>query len=359
MLEDIPKDTLSTVIKWIILFGLVVLILIYFDGLLKPLFLALIFWYLIKGTMTLLEKLNFTKYRMPVWFKISLSIILFFGILYSLNELVISRIEQIEENLNVYEQNFQKFLSAVQGLIGEDDIMKDVEQFLRGIDVRSFISNLLSSLTSLVGNVVLVLIYLAFLFVEESVVSNKLENLIKDNEKLEETRRLINQVFSSINKYFRMKTYVSLLTGVLSYIVLLIIGVEFAFLWAFIIFLFNYIPYVGSLVATLLPAVFSLVQFGNFQSFLLVLICVEAIQIMVGNVIEPKFMGKSLNMSPLVVLIALAFWGSIWGVLGMILSVPITSIMIIVMAHFPSTRPAAIILSENGDITELIDPKRT
>jgi len=143
---------------------------------------------------------------------------------------------------------------------------------------------------------------------------------------------------------------VSLITGVLSYIALIIIGIDFAFFWAFIIFLLNFIPTIGSLVATLFPAIMALLQLGSLQSALTVLAAIGAIQIVIGNLIEPKIMGNSLNISSLVVLLALTFWGSVWGIVGMLISVPITVMMIIVFAQFPKTRSIAILLSENGEV---------
>ena len=145
----------------------------------------------------------------------------------------------------------------------------------------------------------------------------------------------------------------SLLTAVLSYIVMVLLGVDFPVLWAFIIFILNYIPYIGSLIASLLPGLFAIFQFASFWPFIYIFVAVEAVQILVGNYIEPKVMGKTLNLSPLVVVIALSFWGAIWGILGMILSVPIVSILIIICAQFPSTRPVAVMLSENGSIEDL------
>ena len=165
---------------------------------------------------------------------------------------------------------------------------------------------------------------------------------------------IINRISRSINTYFTVKTGISLLTGLLSYIVLLIIGVDFAALWAFLIFLFNYIPYVGSLVATLLPAIFAVFQFASFAFFFWVFLAIEAIQILAGNYIEPRIMGKSLNLSPLVVILSLSFWGTIWGVPGMILSVPIISVLTIVMSHFESTKWIAILFSEKGTIDSYI-----
>ena len=127
---------------------------------------------------------------------------------------------------------------------------------------------------------------------------------------------------------------------------------RFAFFWAFLIFILNYIPTIGYLIATLFPALISLLQFGTFINPMIVLVAIGSIQFLVGNVIEPKLMGNSLNVSPLVVLISLAFWGTIWGVTGMILSVTITIMIIISCSQFKSTKWIAILLSENGNILE-------
>ena len=134
--------------------------------------------------------------------------------------------------------------------------------------------------------------------------------------------------------------------------ILLFIGVDAPVFWAFLIFVLNFIPTIGSLIATLFPAIFALLQFGEFTPGILVLAIVGTIQLIVGNFIEPRVMGNSLNISPLVVFLTLAIWGVIWGITGMLLSVPITVILIIVMSEFPSTQPLAILLSQKGSINK-------
>jgi predicted PurR-regulated permease PerM len=143
---------------------------------------------------------------------------------------------------------------------------------------------------------------------------------------------------------------VSFITGLASYLILWIIGIDFAFFWAFLIFLLNYIPTVGSLIGTVFPALIALLQFDSMRPAVLVLVLVGIVQVLVGNLLEPKLMGNSLNVSPLVVLLSLTLWGSLWGVVGMILSVPITVMMVIVFAQFESTKSVAILLSEKGNV---------
>ena len=144
------------------------------------------------------------------------------------------------------------------------------------------------------------------------------------------------------------------MTGLLSFLVLIYIGVDLSALWAFLIFLLNFIPSVGSLIATAFPSVFYIFQTGSISGFFYVLLGVGIIQIFIGNFVEPKIMGDKLNLSPLAVIISLFFWGLIWGIIGMLLSVPFLAMQMIIFSQFKETRPIAVILSRTGDIFPLV-----
>ena len=171
-----------------------------------------------------------------------------------------------------------------------------------------------------------------------------------DEKRHKQMTNLVNKIDHSIGNYVALKTLTSLMTGFLSYFALLFIGIDAPLFWAFLIFILNFIPTIGSLIATLFPALFAILQFGDFTPGILVLAIVGAVQLVIGNLVEPRLMGNSLNISPLVVFLTLAIWGVIWGVSGMLLSVPITVIMIIIMSEFPGTRPFAILLSQRGNL---------
>lgn len=147
----------------------------------------------------------------------------------------------------------------------------------------------------------------------------------------------------------------SIKTGVLSYLWLSYIGLEFAGIWAFIIFVMNYIPTIGSIIACSLPILYSLITTNTMNMPILTAVGLISIQIMLGNIIEPKLTGKTLNLSTLAILINLVFWGIIWGFAGMFFSVPLLVATFIITAQFDSTRWIAILLSANGEIPDKKD----
>ncbi len=142
----------------------------------------------------------------------------------------------------------------------------------------------------------------------------------------------------------------SVLTGVLSYLILISFGLHNAEFWAIFIFLMNYIPTVGSLVSLVLTLLAMAVQITSLLMLLALAGALTAVHILVGNVIEPRYMGIHLNLSPLVILLSLAIWGSIWGVIGMLLCVPGMTMINIILANFPTTKPIAILLSADGKV---------
>lgn len=131
------------------------------------------------------------------------------------------------------------------------------------------------------------------------------------------------------------------------------IGVDYAEFWALIIFLLNYIPTIGSMLAVLFPSMLAIVQFGTVLHPVLTLCLLGGVQFAIGNLIEPRLMGRSLNLSPLVIMLALTFWGAIWGITGMLLCVPITVILMIIFSEFKQTRPIAIMLSADGIVNPI------
>lgn len=138
-----------------------------------------------------------------------------------------------------------------------------------------------------------------------------------------------------------------MILATICFVILWACGVEYALFWALIIGLFNYIPYVGSLFGVIFPVLMTLAQTGSLKLTILVAILLTVAQMFVGNFLEPRMIGKQINLSPFVVLLSLSLWSSLWGIAGAILAIPLTSIFVIVLEAFRSTRPFAILLMQN------------
>lgn len=296
--------------------------------------------------------------QLPKWLKGTLSLAILFGSVQITINLIITNLSDIVDNFSTYKSTLDVFLIDLGESLGVVNITDQMQEQINKLDLQGFLTSTVSSLSATVGTIVIVIIYIVFLLLEEVAFSKKIDAIFPDPRRRLRIQEVLNEIYESTNKYITLKTGISILTGALSYIVLRLFDIDYAFLWAFLIFVFNYIPYIGSLIATLLPSFFAVVQFGSLWSFVWVFISVEAIQLVVGNYIEPKIMGKSLNLSPLVVVVALSFWGYVWDLLGMFLSVPITSIMMITLAQFPATRNIAILLTENGNIENILIKKK-
>jgi predicted PurR-regulated permease PerM len=337
-----------------LLLTLTFFLLIYFKDLFKPLALGILFWYLIKAFHGMMEKITFRKKPLNPWVRRIVAMVAILAIGEITIQILASNIRALINNYPAYQATFGNMVEDVGHQLGLNNFGTEITDRLGELNIRGFLTGVLSSLSSMVGNLFLVIIYTIFLLLEEHSFSQKIHLIFHSSGRVHQIRQVIDQIYSSTNKYVVVKAWVSLLIAILSYVVLLIVDVDFAFLWALLIFIFNFIPYVGSLISGLLPATFAVIQHGSIWPFIWIIGSVIVIHAIIGNYLEPKVMGKSLNLSPLVVLLSLAFWGTIWDLLGMLLAVPITSILLITLAQFPSTRAWAILLTENGDIESLI-----
>lgn len=339
------------VAAWMLVTTLVVVFLVVAKSLLIPFVIALVIWYVIVGLNNWIGSFSWIEKYCPSWLSATLSMLVIVLFLVFVGEMIANNAQAMVNALPVYEANVQGLMAQIQQSFGLEKI-PNVSSLLEGFDFTNIVSSILNTFSGIAGNIFLILIYVVFLFLEQVSFPKKLKALFVEEDKYEQVQHILRGINQAISSYISVKTAVSLLTGVLSYIVMALIGLDFAIFWAFIIFLLNYIPSVGSLIATAFPALMSLLQFDTLTPFLIVLIAVGSIQLVVGNLIEPRMMGSSLNISSLVVILSLSLWGTLWGVPGMVLCVPMTVIMMIIFAQFESTKPVAILLSANGSVVE-------
>ncbi len=335
---------------WLIILSVLVFCLVYFSNFLQPIVIALMIWYAVYELKRALGKLRFKGKSLPNWLRTSLAFFIMLLTIIGVYEIVVVNLQLIIERSDYYVANFRNMLNSLEARHAFGVVKEWLIERASAFNIQPLLTSVLNTLTNLAGNLFIIIIYVAFLLVEEKFFSRKLSLWIREEHRVEKIKHIIDEISAATRKYIVVKTQMSVLTALLSYFVLLLFGVDFAAWWAFLIFLLNYIPYIGSFFATLLPAVFASFQYQSFWMLLWVFLAIQVIQFTIGNVLEPKIMGRTLNLSPLGVLLALTFWGIIWGILGMFISAPLTSVMVIVGSRFESTRFIAIWLSETGDI---------
>ena len=329
--------------------ALSVYLLVVGRNILIPIAIAVMAWYLMNAIARGFGRLSIGGVRPPRWASLTLTLLAVIAAVISVAELVSSSFAGVIDALPVYQANLQRLIAEASALFGRAET-PNVAQLADRIDFSAVVSRLAATFTSIAGDAGLILVYMLFLFVEQGSFDRKMKALFPDREREKRVRRILDHMTREIQHYLWIKTATSLLTAALTFAVLYGVGVDFVVFWAVIVFVLNYIPTIGSLLGIVFPALLALVQFDTIVPFLIVTPCLAIIQISVGNILEPMLMGSSLNISPFATLASLAVWGSIWGIPGMFLCVPITVIAMIVMAHFPRTRPITIMLSTSGHV---------
>lgn len=174
----------------------------------------------------------------------------------------------------------------------------------------------------------------------------KIAAAFDSEEQTERVLHVVREINRRVSDYLAVKTLINLMLAAISFLVLWAHGADFAVFWAVVIGLLNYIPYIGSYVGVFFPVVLSLAQFGSIPLTLSLTVFLTLAQIIMGNYVEPRLVGRHVNLSPMVVLVALSVWMALWGIPGAILAVPMTSVMAIIFGSFGATRFLAVLLAE-------------
>lgn len=311
-----------------------------------PFFISLLLCYALGIPMEILQRL-----KVPSSLRIIIVVFFILSVIYLIGSMVSLNIKEFYQQLPEFEKKFWDYaayllkwfnISPDQAREMYDSVIKSFKQ----VDLQpigSMVQRLSGSFFSFFGNMFWVILIMVFMLAErESITQRLVEGLGAKNAK--PTLEVIGRINKAVQSYLGLKTLISLLTGVLVTIALALFDVPFALLWGVLAFLLNFIPNIGSLIAVLPPVAITLFQFGFGKAALVALILV-LIQMVVGNILEPKVMGRGLNLSPLVVLLSLVFWGWMWGIAGMLLSVPLTAALKIAFEQLDSTRAVAILMS--------------
>jgi len=271
-----------------------------------------------------------------------------------LTAVVGSSVDNFRQDIPVYSDKLSAMSYQVQSWLSQRGIEIDPQQWQDSFDpsvVMSFAGSTLASFGSVMTNAVMILLTVIFILTENIDFGEKLR-LARGKDVSEEW---LNRFSESVHNYLAIKTAISLITGILIFIWLTILGVDYAVLWGLIAFLLNFVPTVGSFIAAVPAVLLATVQLGVFPAGL-TLAGFVVVNLVMGNAVEPRWMGKGLNLSPLVVFVSLVLWGWVLGPVGMLLSIPLTIMIKIALESQDETRWIGVLLG-SGTALEIDAPQ--
>lgn len=295
------------------------------------------------------------KIPMPVVFVIVLIILSVFfmafsGLLYIASNSIMAGLPQYQERfatMVVDVSETAKGMAEQLDLALESVPMLDINQLLApgSFSITKFVSNTMNAFINVLLSLFLTLVFLMFMLGGSGSLQGRLSKAL-GAENSQRTTSMMQSISQQIQKYLITKTLISLATAIVGAVFMLLFGVDFVIVCTLLLFAFNFIPNIGSIIASLLPVIICLLQYGFGWRVLGFGILITATQMFFGNILEPKIQGDRLNLTPITVLISLIFWGWLWGIVGMVFAVPITSaINIILLQIDPDNVVSAIISS--------------
>jgi len=280
--------------------------------------------------------------KTPTALTVFLILILLLGLCFLGGVFIYERISAFAGEYPKYQDRFTEITEVLTTRINlPTDLFEDIPIYEK---IGTFFVRFSGSLMSFVSNMVLVFIFLGFLLLSKPYFKYKLLKSTSP-DRAGQISRITESISKKIGSYLVLQFLISLTTGVLVWLALAIIGVDFAATWGILAFILNFIPTVGSIIASILPIVMAAIQF--FPSVWPAIICMLSllsIQMIMGNVVSPKILGDRLNLSPVAILLSLLFWGWLWGIIGALLSVPFTAVILIVCENIGPLQPISIIL---------------
>jgi AI-2 transport protein TqsA len=309
-----------------------------------PLVAALFLWYLLSALVDLMNKV---PVPLPYSVRLILAVSVVLGVIAILSTTAATSMRSLADQLPRYQVEFSTSLQEVVAGLGLP--AKALREELLPPNMNGLLSRALSGVTFTLSQVGAVLLYTAFLLAEAHTFELKARALRLSPEREKALLQAAHRIGNQIRFYVALKSFTSALIGSLAFVILWSFEVEFAAFWGVTTFVFNFVPYVGSFLAVLMPVLLSLLQFDALATTFFLSGLLVTAQVLVGNVFEPRLMGHQLNLSPLVILLSLATWGLFWGVPGMFFSVPLMVASMIVLSEFETTKPIAILLSERGN----------
>jgi len=331
-------DTIKN-IHLIFLFVLIIYLLSVLSSILIPFVLALLFAILFQPFVQLLKKIKTPNWIvLPVVSFITLAIL--YGIFQILLETTTNILDQQDYLISRLQMRANEILRWVNSWTGMNfttgNFFVSISEMLDKEFISSAASQIASGVSSFTGSFIWFSLYYVFLLAGLANYEQYIHFVAADVSENGNLVKNLHKIKRAVLSYMLVKTGVSIATGVFVTITCLIFDIKFAFFWGLLTFLLNFIPSIGSILAVLPPTLMAVIQFDSIKVVLLLLVILGTIQFILGNIVEPKIQGGTLRINTLTVLFGLVFWGYIWGVVGMMLSVPLLVILKIIFEYSPS-----------------------
>lgn len=347
------KRQFPDLVPFIVACAGIIAALYYGQGILRPLALAIMLTVLLNASTEKLTQIELGSFRLPRWLGLTISIGIIIAAFLAIIQILAGQVDDLNAVWPRYVARLEVILAEISSMLGTD-VAGKIDGQIGKLDISSWVSRIAGATGSALADFGMVFLYAAFLLAARTSNFQKLVAMFPLQKEREDVSHVLASMVESTRQYILIKTVMSVATGLVSYAVMKFMGLDFAETWALLIFLLNYIPTIGSIIGVIFPSILALVQFDTLGPFLVITGLLTAAQFTIGNIIEPVFMGRTLNLSSLVVILALAFWGSLWGIVGMFMSVPSTVMFMIFCAHVPQLQWIAILLSEDGKIDQSI-----
>ncbi|WP_272860256.1 AI-2E family transporter [Paracoccus stylophorae] len=341
--DAVLRERLQTGFLGIIAFALLLFMLVQARFILISLAIAIILFSLTSDAIFAIS----SRLRVPNWLATTLALIaIALGLLW-VSTTIVTQVNEVVFTAIAYAEQAQAALPTLTEWLGPD-AQERMMTALANFNITGWMRSLAGQASGVLSGSVLVILFVGFMFAEQVWFPAKIERLTGDPAQAAQVRRIISSIMHRVNRYLVVKTGVSAVTASAVWVIFRLAGLELAGAVALMTFILNFIPSVGSIVATAIAAILVFVLSGDTTLTLLVGIACTLVQFVIGNVLDPMLLGQTLRLSSFGIILSLAFWGAVWGVPGMFLAVPIMVALMIVCAHIPWLRPVAVLLSREG-----------
>ncbi len=321
-------------------------------GILKPLAIAVFMCYLIIPAHRWL-----VRRRIPSLVSYLCIVAIFSGILYGLGTMLYSALAEMNDRIPDYQEKLDGQIDRVEGLLArlplprlpgtapDRPFRQMIEDSISVERVTGLVTSTLGTFIGFSTTLIIVMFYLIFMLAEATHFEQRLRRAFGPR-RAERMFQVFVTINGSIAQFIAVKTFISFLKAAFTMAILSLFAVDFYVLWGILTFFANFVPYVGSIAAVTLPIGLSFIQYQSPWIGLTLAVLLIALQEVTGNLLEPWMFGRRLDLSPVIILVALAFWGSLWGVVGMVLSVPLLVSLRIVLQNMEQTRPLARMMAD-------------